>query len=102
MTERGRRPAPVCSPLRGGDTRGFGLLAGPGVLVEGALLHGLVDLRNQIALLGLDRAPVSGLDGTLEAAEMGLHRAGEHPVLRALALPAHGPLFFDGIVGTYH
>ena len=70
------------------DASRFGLLAGAGVLVHGALLHGLVDLRDEIALLGADRVGVATLDGALEAAEMGLDRAGEQPVLRALALAA--------------
>ena len=45
---------PVCSAQRrraSGHAGGFGLLAGAGVLVHGALLHGLVDLRDERALL---------------------------------------------------
>jgi hypothetical protein len=56
--------------------------------VQGALLHGLVDFRDEVALLGGDRIGVAGLDSALEAAEMGLDRAGEQPVLSALALAA--------------
>ena len=67
---------------------GFGLLAGAGVLVHGALLHGLVDPRDERAVLGLDRARVAGLDSALEPAEMGLDRARQQPVLGALALAA--------------
>ena len=88
MTERRRRDAQICSALRRGDASSFGLLAGAGVLVHGALLHGLVDLRDEISLLGLDRARLAALDGALETAEVGLHGAREQPVLSALALAA--------------
>jgi hypothetical protein len=45
-------------------------------------------IRDEIALLGADRARVAGLGGALEAAEVGLHRAREQAVLSALALAA--------------
>src|ERR1700750_341443 len=86
------------APLGGGagrsrDARGFRLLARAGVLVQGALLDGLVDLRDQLALLFLDRAGVARLDRRLQAPEVRLHGAGQQSVLGALALAAKYPLF---------
>ena len=76
-----------------GDAGGFCLLPRAGVLVQGALLDGLVDLRGQLALLFLDRARVAGLDRRLQAPEVGLHGAGQQSVLGPLALAAKYPLF---------
>ena len=76
------------TPLGAGDSRGPGLLAGRGVLVEGALLHGLVDARDELAVRGLDRARVAALDGTLQPSEVGLDGAGEQPVLGSLPTAA--------------
>ena len=73
---------------RGGELGRLRLLAGAGVLVQGALLDGLVDLRDEGAVLAGDRLGVAALDRRFEAAEVGLDRAGEQPVLRALALAA--------------
>ena len=99
MTERGTRASrshrslrsldvPVCSSLRAGDPGGFGLLACRRVLVKGALLHSLVDARDQGAVLGRDRLGLAALDGAFEAAEVGLDRAGQEPVLGPLAIAA--------------
>jgi hypothetical protein len=60
--------------------------------VEGTLLHGLINLRDQLALLGRDRLGVAALDRGFEPAEVGLDRAGQQPVLGALALAAQYPL----------
>ena len=56
--------------------------------MQGAFLHGLVDLRDQRAVLGADRLGVATVDRALEATEMRLHGAGQQPILGALALAA--------------
>ncbi len=74
------------------DPRGAALLARAGVLVQGALLDGLVDPSDQRAVLGLDRLGVAGFDGALEPAEMRLDRAGVATVLVVLSLGAEDAL----------
>ena len=47
---------------RGADARGAGLLARGVVAVNRAVLGGLVDQRDELAVLGVDRLAVAGLD----------------------------------------
>ena len=74
--------------LRGGagaHAGGASLLAGAGVPVKGALLHGLVDLRDERAVLGVGGLGVALGDRRLEALEVRPHRAGKMAILGPLA-----------------
>jgi hypothetical protein len=51
-------------------------------------LDGLVDPRDELAVLVGDRSLLSGVDGALEAAKMGPDRATGAPVLESLSLGA--------------
>lgn len=57
-----------------------------------ALLHGLVDARDERLVLGRDGLGVAALDGALEPSEVGLDGARQEPVLGPLALAAQYPL----------
>ena len=63
-------------------------LRAPVFLCMRALLDGLVDARDQGAVLGLDRGGVAALDSALEPPEIGLDRARKEPVLGSLPLAA--------------
>ena len=54
--------------------------------MQGALLDGLVDPRDQGPVLGLGGSVIAGLNRTLEAAEVRLDGACEAAVLLPLAL----------------
>ena len=63
-------------------------LRAPVFLCRAPFCTALSILETSALVLGLDLARVAGLDRALEAAEIGLHRACEQPVLGALALAA--------------
>ena len=54
--------------------------------MQGALLDGLVDPRDQSPVLGLGGSIIAGFDRPFEAAEVRLYGAGEAAVLLPLAL----------------
>jgi hypothetical protein len=60
--------------------------------VQGATLHGLVDLGYEATVLRVDAGGVTLGDDLLEAVEMGLHAARKAPVLIVLASAAKDPL----------
>ena len=65
---------------------GAGFLARSSVAMQGALLDGLVDPRDQRLVLRGDGAGVPRLNDRLEPLEMGLHRAPKAQVLEPLTL----------------
>src|SRR5690348_4875689 len=62
------------------------LLARAVVAVERVALHGAGDARHGLAVLGLGRVGIAGLDRSLEAAEVGLDRRRVAAVLEPLPL----------------
>jgi hypothetical protein len=60
--------------------------------VQGADLHGLVDLRDQRAVRGSGLLGVARGHRGLEVTEVGLDRRGEAAVLEPLSLGAQDPL----------
>lgn len=56
--------------------------------MQGALLHSLVDARDEGAVLGFDRGGVAALDRAFKSPKVGLDRAGQEPVLGSLAVAA--------------
>src|SRR4051812_17709943 len=72
--------------LPGAQPRGPGLLARAAVAVKRADLHGLVDRRHQLAVLGSRLGLVALGDRGLEPAEVGLDCRGETAVLEPFTL----------------
>src|SRR4029453_16594400 len=80
------------------DARGARLLAGTVVAVQRAGLHGLVDPRDEVAMLVIDLRGVALADRGFQAPEPGLHLRSTAPILEALALPPMNPVFLWGDV----
>src|SRR3954451_1498407 len=76
----------------GADAGRAALLARTVVAVQRAGLHGLVDERQQLAVIGVGLGVVLGLDGRDQAPEVRLDRRGVAAVLETLALGAQDPL----------